>query len=305
MSQSSQLHKDLAHCHISSKGLNIHVELCAHCDLRCSFCHIPTMERVKGRMTMDVFEKVAADTAEVIKQMPEADTPPVLRLFVYGESTLHPKFVEFVELTQEYGLAIQLNTNGNRLKREHVEALAKSKLSSLIFSIDGSNAKEYESVRIGGKYAKVVENVFMARDVFQAHRRNWKGLMRIQTIRMKGFEQAARRAEVFWKSNGFLVKVRDVQTQAGTVDHELLDGDFETYACGRPYDRVVVYWDGRVGCCCSDGDGQLIYDDIRKNSMLSIVKGETRRGLLQAWERGETKFCQQCPNYWNYQGKLP
>ena len=73
------------------------IELTSHCNLRCVYCPSPKLERPKLHMEEPVFRR----TLEWVRHFVEAGTQGELNLAGIGESTLHPRLVEFVRLARE------------------------------------------------------------------------------------------------------------------------------------------------------------------------------------------------------------
>jgi hypothetical protein len=83
------------------------VELTSNCNLACKYCAHKTMARPKMDMSEEVFRRVL----ELVKQTPGQHE---LNLAGIGESTLHPRFEEFVSLAHRElpGVQLVLATNG-------------------------------------------------------------------------------------------------------------------------------------------------------------------------------------------------
>lgn len=73
------------------------IELTSHCNLRCVYCPSPTLGREKKHMDRADFLR----SLEWVKHFVNEGTQGELNLAGIGESTLHPNFVEFVELARE------------------------------------------------------------------------------------------------------------------------------------------------------------------------------------------------------------
>lgn len=77
----------------------------------------------------------------------------------YGEPLLHKNVVEIIKKIKESGLKVILFTNGTLLNKEMARKLLMNGLDIIIFSFEGYDPKEYERVRVGAKYWKVLENI--------------------------------------------------------------------------------------------------------------------------------------------------
>ncbi len=73
------------------------IEITSRCNLRCRYCVHPTMKRAKEDMDVLVFERAI----ELARRFKRKGTQGSLNLAGIGESTMHPKFVDFVAHARE------------------------------------------------------------------------------------------------------------------------------------------------------------------------------------------------------------
>jgi MoaA/NifB/PqqE/SkfB family radical SAM enzyme len=87
--------------------------------------------------------------------------PFVARCYMFGngEPLLHPNFLDFVRIISDYGIVIQFNTNGTLLDEKMRVGLVSNGVDTITFSIDGATRETYESIRIGAKFAAVIDNI--------------------------------------------------------------------------------------------------------------------------------------------------
>ena len=78
----------------------IYIEIINRCNLCCSFC--PTSDRPARMMSVDEFEKVAAQAA------PFTD---YICLHVKGEPLMHPWLGDILSIAHQNGLKVNLTTN--------------------------------------------------------------------------------------------------------------------------------------------------------------------------------------------------
>ena len=86
------------------------IEVTTICNLRCRYCPHPKMQRPKVHMEWATFERAI----EFAKPFAAAGTQKELSLTGIGESTLHPRFVDMLELARATfpELPIGFSTNG-------------------------------------------------------------------------------------------------------------------------------------------------------------------------------------------------
>ena len=134
------------------------------CNLRCIMCeehspHSPLQaarkaaRRPRREMPVDLLRRVIAQAAE--RGLREV-IPSTM-----GEPLLYPHFDEIVRLCQDYGVALNLTTNGTFPKRG---ARAWAELlvpvtSDIKVSWNGASAETQEQVMLGVRWERVLENV--------------------------------------------------------------------------------------------------------------------------------------------------
>lgn len=105
----------------------VQMELTNHCNRRCVYCGIPTMQRPKGFASWDVVKR----TTEVLKLIGQTEG---VGMHHYGESTLHPQLIDYIGYMNDNGITPFMNTNGDFLTDELIARIASVRLSSLVIS---------------------------------------------------------------------------------------------------------------------------------------------------------------------------
>lgn len=103
------------------------IEITSRCNLRCRYCVHPTMARSKMDMTVQTFERAI----ELARRFKAKGTQGSLNLAGIGESTMHPKFVEFVAHAREVlgdDQDLVIATNGVAVTDALAQALKPYKL---------------------------------------------------------------------------------------------------------------------------------------------------------------------------------
>lgn len=98
------------------KLTHIHqIEITSQCNLRCPYCVHNKMARSHEHITDDVFYRALSMARSLHLKNPHAQFKPELNLCGIGESTLHPKFAEYVRDARKvmpHEVDIILATNG-------------------------------------------------------------------------------------------------------------------------------------------------------------------------------------------------
>nr|AFD03220.1 radical SAM domain protein [uncultured bacterium W4-21b] len=137
-----------------------YIEITNACNLACTFCPYPKMNRSQGVMDIGLFKRVADEIAE--KQISSW-----ICLHLMGEPTLHPRFFEMVEYLSKRDLAVSLITNGSIPAERLARGLDGVKIAALQLSINSFGEEQY--VYKGVKhmdYTQYVENQKMFIDAY-------------------------------------------------------------------------------------------------------------------------------------------
>jgi len=129
----------------------LYIEITTACNLDCQMCVRRTWHEPIGHMPLTTF----IDLMEQVRQLP---SPPIIHLSGYGEPTFHPDFLEMVRLAKATGAAVEITTNGTLLDAELAEALIDLDLNRLMVSIDGVTPEHYDDIRVNSSFDQVIEN---------------------------------------------------------------------------------------------------------------------------------------------------
>ena len=130
----------------------LYIEATTACNLDCQMCVRRTWHEPIGQMPLNTFSNLMAD----VKQLP---TPPVIHLSGYGEPMVHPNFLELVRLAKATGAQVEITTNGTLLDTEMAEALIELDLNRLMVSIDSVRPERYDDIRVNSDFEQVIKNL--------------------------------------------------------------------------------------------------------------------------------------------------
>jgi radical SAM protein with 4Fe4S-binding SPASM domain len=111
------------------KYRRVNVEISNICNLKCPFC--PEVARTKGRMNLELFEKIVAQVAPLADEL----CPHLL-----GEPLGHPSLNEIFEICARAKLPINLTTNGTLLDDRRESLLLHPALRQVNFSLQSFEA---------------------------------------------------------------------------------------------------------------------------------------------------------------------
>jgi MoaA/NifB/PqqE/SkfB family radical SAM enzyme len=124
----------------------LQIEPTTRCNFTCGFCcgrHMP-----QGDLPFD-------DFARALSAFPEVQH---IELQGEGESLMHPRFFDMVEMARARGIRVSLITNGSYLSPEVAGRLLSAGLEKVSISLESADPDEFRRIR-GGKLDKVLRGV--------------------------------------------------------------------------------------------------------------------------------------------------
>lgn len=139
-----------------SRPLTIVMDLTERCNLRCVMCYFSSTDRIRfapfdrelapnGNMPTDIFEKIAGEL------FPRAHK---VALGCAAEPLVHPKFADLVKIAGRYQVPeLWFPTNLLALTEAKAQAIVEAGVATVAVSMDGTDEKTYEKIRVGGKWS--------------------------------------------------------------------------------------------------------------------------------------------------------
>lgn len=270
----------------------IHLDLEANtnCNLKCFMCFQSFDPPKKELMGMEMFKKAIDEGVE--KGLCSVKT------MYRGEPLLNQDMAEMVRYAKQKGvIEVMFNTNANLLTEEKARELIDAGLDKIICSIDGCTKDVYESVRIGGNFEKVVENLKNLQRI-KKERGIKKPVVRVQTVDTpKNHEQIGEYIE-FWGKIADQVAVEDMLDWEGEEEDAT---PLENFSCAQLWQRLIVLADGDVLPCCRAMSGATekleVLGNIKNQRLGEIWKSkrlETLRDFHRKGESHKLKMCRLC-----------
>jgi len=273
---------------LSHLPLRLWLEPTARCNLACIMCPNRDLSPDrKGDMDFDLFSKVVDQARDFAFE---------INLCHRGESLLHPQIIPMVRYAARFPWKTKLHTNGTLLNREMARELIETGLDRLSFSFDGTCAEEYERVRVGARFERVVANI---RGILQLKREMKVRLPRIvmEFIDLPGLTVADRQRMTKlireFKELGLdQVVVKKPHNWAGAVGEP---GDRRHFSpCTFLWTSLVVLWDGTVMPCTQDFFGYYPLENIRDLSLRGIWNGPRLTALRQKHATADLEDLNTC-----------
>ena len=268
------------------------IEPVSACNLRCPFCFQSdksfTKKPFMGVMDYDFFKKI-------IDQADELETGAIT-IASRGEPTMHKKFIQMLEYVnkKENIFEIKINTNGTFLTDEMCHAIFKNNLTNIVISSDHYIKEDYERLRLGSNFEKVVKNVDMLFNIRNEYYPN-----SITEIRISGIDNDRnldrKKFKDFWIKRcdhvaaGF--PLERWNTYENKISHNIKD------PCENLWDRMYVWFDGKVNPCDADYKSYLSYGSAKEYNLKELwnnkVISRTREQHIKK-KRNEINPCDRC-----------
>jgi len=241
------------------------IETTNHCNLKCPYCPHKDMTRKKGMMSMELFEKIVDECAEIgIK---------IINPFMFGEPFTDRRIYEKI-----------------RYIRKKYPDIAVTLYSNLGVPIDEDRIEMLYGAGLVVSYSPGVD-----KDVLEANMKKLKDAgitTEIHVVKSNPvYDELVDEATTFGYRHRTPTKGFIQYNWAGKVESEFWP--FKDGHCYRLKNSIVFLWDGRVALCCMDIDGEVIIGDINKESILDIWNGEKMESYRKAL-KSEKEFCSKC-----------
>lgn len=273
------------------------------CNLKCPLCPSgnSSLKRARGMMSLQDFQRI-------VNQIHHHTA--MLILWNQGEPYLNPDFNRMVAYAARKKLYTMTSTNAS-LALDY-EAIIRSGLDRIIISMDGISEETYNSYRINGDFALVLDNM---KELIKAKSRLksktpfivWQFIImrqnehEIPTVRSKAQELGVDCLEF---KTVQIYKPEDLKYLP--TDHKLsrysAEGqEFELSTrllnrCRRLWTQPVINWDGELSICCYDKDVIFeignVYDIDFYQLWTSDKMNKVRARILQ--DRQSIEICRNC-----------
>lgn len=259
------------------------------CNFACTSCVRP---EGKGHM-LDVDELV-----EWVTREPEPFRAAPVWVHFSGESLLHPNLAGIMRVLREHGARIMLSTNASRLDDRRCDMLLESGLELVVFSLDAARRETFASIRIGGDFDRVQDNVrrFIAKRPADA-----LPITQAQLVLSSQSLAEIHEFMVRWAEEGIdTIQLKRYSTRGGVLPVPMARRDDAGVSAQRPcldpWLNVIVRADGSVVPCCADFTGRLVLGSLHENSLAEIWNGQAAMNLRKAHATGENlpEICRQC-----------
>jgi radical SAM protein with 4Fe4S-binding SPASM domain len=257
---------------LKSRPVNILIEPCNICNLKCPGCITGTKhkEAINPQvLDLDRFRQIFDQVREYAFN---------ISLYNWGEPFLNKNIFSIIEYASSSGCATTVHSNFNVFDYSMAEEAVSSGLTHIYLSIDGATQQTYEKYRSGGELARVIENVKLIVSKKESMKRRfpiltWKYLVfphnvhEIESARQKAKEL---RVDAFELVRG---NIDNVAVFGREETHDLSTGQIMTHQpdfCDSLWDSLIVYPDGSVIPCCQAFRKKDIFGNVLENSVEEV-----------------------------------
>ncbi len=303
------------------KPFGIKFEVSAKCNLRCIMCPLSKgLKRKQGFLKFDNFKKIYD---EII--------PSYLNLTGIGEPLLNPDLFKIIRYSSKKGTIVKLDTNATLLNKKNIKKLLESKPNIVSVSIDGSDKKTYEKIRIGAKYDVVINN--LKNLVNQRDKKKSKTKIHINFVLLKENIKNIVKFIKYIDSLGVDSINGDIALPLGSnknkkerkIDEKIIEKtkkelknldtrvslniehviDFLNYGwnnpkknrrkvCFYPWYYPSITWDGYLIPCCYVCDNEIVFGNVLKDGFMNVWNGEKIKRFRKELAEKRFGFCKDC-----------
>lgn len=278
----------------SKKPFAIRIENTNICNGRCFMCPHPQMKRKQGVMDKNLYKKIIDEMSKL--------RISYLNLHNFGEPLIDKHFVWRIKYAKEKGIErISTNTNGVLLNKKLTKEIINSGLDEIYISLDAATKITYQKIRIGLNYSKVINNIN-----YLIKLKNRSKLHK-PTIIIDFLVSDLNRHEINlfktkWQNKVDNICFSEIHDWSSKVSR-LSKIDYKNYVsfskspCRLPFTEMLVNYDGRVGLCCQDTEAEVVYGNLKTQSISKIWQKHQIKKIRekhQAISIDKLKICQDC-----------
>lgn len=268
----------------------IYIEITNMCNLKCEFC-IPCSRELK-MMSIDKFREIIKKVSKYTK---------VVTLHVKGEPFLHNDLESILNIIHEYGLMVNITTNGTLIK-ERLSILKNAKcIKQINFSLHSYNQNDHMS----SMYLKNIFDCVSELDGITISYRLWN----LEDIRNNDInDYIISELEEYYKLSDLKEKLKlknafeineniyinqDIEfTWPNINGKEIIDKG----KCWALRKQIAILVDGTVVPCCLDNNGDIPLGNIFDEEMDVILNKEKTLFIKSNFGNGKIvcDLCKTC-----------
>lgn len=281
----------------SAMPIILAVEPTSVCNIRCVMCfqmdkELSGRREMRGFMSLGLYRQIIDEAA--------AKNVGGLVLASRGEPLLHKDIGQFVRIAKDAGIVdVKLNTNATKLSETRSRELLAAGLDTLVFSVDSAVKEQFEKIRIGAKFDKIVTNIERFNQIRAEEFPDSRTRTRISMV-LVDRNQDSDEALTFWRS---LVDEFAVRWAIPRLEIYSLEARAESRPCSLLWERLYVWWDGTVNTCDEDYLSRLAIGQLVEGGNVTIEelwrsdRMRRYRELHGTGQKNAMSPCQSCPGF--------
>lgn len=293
----------------SNKPMDVSIETSLSCNSKCIMCAHHT-QRLCGIMDMDLFKKIIDDCRE--------NNINYVDISGYGEPLIDPYLFERIEYIRQHDMSYWLTTNAILLDDAKIKKILEfGGLTKIDFSANAYDPDIYQKIMPGHDRDKTYRNIHK----FLEYKKNLKLSnihVGITTVKIDANRGDIKKFVSYWRKQPGVdqIMLHDLLTRTGKVATQKI-GSLECFnqpdnpllPCSSPWDRMVIFYDGKVGVCLCDLDKRnMIIGDITRSNLRQINRSKALLDLRKVHldnSRQNHPQCSQCKHnsHWFFNTK--
>jgi len=275
---------------IEKHPISVTIEPNNICNLKCIMCPYKDSKRKKETMIMPLFKKIVNEAAEL--------KCGEIHLTQYNEPFTDKLIFERIRYIRDKGMKSSFYSNAMLLNRKMRNKLLDTPPDWVRFSVDSVNKKNFEEIRKGANFEKVVGNII--RLYKERNERNQK-LPKIEvffTVLDKNKDEGKIFLN-FWRGKCDFASLYPADSRGSkkyvTVNYKNL----KSYPCFNPK-RVLILSNGKVVLCCVDIDGKIVLGDMNKQTLKEILNSKKYKEIYnsQLNRTCNIDMCRNCSKFY-------
>jgi len=257
------------------------IEITRRCNLDCEMCYRHALGSIPNDMTLKQFKQIIDKTN--FKR---------IATHGYGEPLIHPDFLEMMQYCQKKGVKTMLVTNGTLFTEELALGYLKTNPVSITFSIDSPHKEQYEKIRRGASFDRVMKNLKFIAD----NRGNTK--VRVHMTVWKENYKTVPEMKRLCKNMDIELGIADItysydfkkSREKNSVRNEMPKNEYRK--CYLPWLSTYIDVEGDVYPCTDNLNWKL--GSIYEKSMKEIYNSEKMRKFRELSVTGKNENCVKC-----------
>lgn len=274
---------------VSDFPLHLDIEITTLCNLQCPMC--PRTQMIQKNQFLNYGIMKFDDFKNIIDQGAENGLYSI-KLNYLGEPLVHPDIVKLVRYAKKKGIVdIMFNTNGVLLTEEMSTHLLEAGLDNLFLSFDSPYQKQYEQIRIGAKFEKVIKNI----QYFSKLKKNKYPHVQERISMVMMTDDSKTREDFFclFKDIADAVGFCESRDPYDKSKKPIVHG----FVCSQLFQRMFLRLNGDVIVCCGDDKNGYTVGNWRNQRLRDIWHGEYYDTIRKAHKEGHyysIPICNTC-----------